>query len=419
VRRLTAITLLIAMTAVRAEAQPAATQLELGLRAFRAADYASAAVDLESAARAALTSEALQPFILDGSKEPLETLQTALVYLALAQFRMGREDAARETIGRLAAAERIAPVFETLPLQTDATEFEALAVALVPGSNLPRNVHLAGSDPSRPLPPITRRTSEPAVDPGQARTARQASADALLSLAELTTPLPQVAAAPGPERPVEPIPVQAPPPAMIPAPAPPAPSAADRERLAQEQAEMAARIAAAQAEADRRIAAIEAEARRRIAAAEARAVQAEHEAQAARATEAPVAGSSDERTLLLDLRQAEALAGNGATDRAVAIYRRVASGATVPREFVAEAAIGLYRVGFFRDAADILGRMGAFGRGEEDLRYYYAVALFETGQYEQARRELDCALPFIQINDEVNRYRMRIQQASAMNAPTR
>ena len=41
--------------------------------------------------------------------------------------------------------------------------------------------------------------------------------------------------------------------------------------------------------------------------------------------------------------------------------------------------------------------------GEEDLRYYNAVALYETGNYQEAQKELACALPFIQVTEDVTR----------------
>lgn len=400
-------------------AQTAASHLEMGLRAFRAGDYQSAVVDLGTAARVAVTRESLQPFVSSGDLEALQTHHTALVYLALAHFRLGHEEDARATIDRLVAAERIVPIYENLPLQTDATEFEAVAAALVPASNLPKNVYLVAVDPNAPLPPVTpapRVTTTPA-DSAQQRTARAAAADALLAF---TAPA-------APTQIVREVPVDAPPPPATTANEPVVrEEPVDEARIAQLEAELAARIAAAQAEADRRIAAIEAEAQRRVAAAEARASAAERAAQAARTAREsavtaapPPLSTAEEREYLISLRQAEAFATNGATDRAAAIYQRIAGDARVPREIVAEAGVGLYRIGAYREAADVFGRMGAFGRGEEDLRYYYAVALFESGNYERARRELDCALPFIQINDEVARYRLRIQQTAAMQGTNR
>jgi tetratricopeptide (TPR) repeat protein len=108
------------------------------------------------------------------------------------------------------------------------------------------------------------------------------------------------------------------------------------------------------------------------------------------------------------LRQAEALADNGEFEESRGIYQRLVSSA--PREIVAVAAVGLYRIGSYREAVDAFQRLGAFARGEEDLHYYFAVSLYEAGQYDAARRELACALPFIEVSDEVARYRLKIEQ---------
>jgi hypothetical protein len=51
------------------------------------------------------------------------------------------------------------------------------------------------------------------------------------------------------------------------------------------------------------------------------------------------------------------------------------------------------------------------GAGEERFHYYYAVALFETRQYGDACRELDLALPFIEVNEDVVDYRGKIYRA--------
>ena len=110
------------------------------------------------------------------------------------------------------------------------------------------------------------------------------------------------------------------------------------------------------------------------------------------------------------LRQASRLAESGATEQAAELYGRVVGAANAQREAISTAATGLYRIGDFAGAVRAFARLGAFRRGEEDLRYYDAVSLFETGQYEQARIELACALPYIQITDDVARYRTKIER---------
>ncbi len=194
-RRSVGVLLLAAVAALAASAatSPEAA-LDLGMRAFRAADYSSAVVDLRAAADGFATGP---------------SHQTALVYLALAQFRLGDEEGSRATIRRLLEAERVQPAYATLPLQADAVDFEALVAALVPEANLPSNTHLVVEDQAAALPTVRPATTEAAVD------------------------------------------------------------AATEVRIEEIQEETERRIAEIQAEADRRIAAIQAEADRRIAAAQA------------------------------------------------------------------------------------------------------------------------------------------------------
>ena len=72
---------------------------------------------------------------------------------------------------------------------------------------------------------------------------------------------------------------------------------------------------------------------------------------------------------------------------------------------------GLYRSRDFAGALNAFEHVGALRAGEEAYRYYVAVAYFETGQYDRARRELAAALPHIEITPDVQRYRTRIENA--------
>jgi tetratricopeptide (TPR) repeat protein len=117
---------------------------------------------------------------------------------------------------------------------------------------------------------------------------------------------------------------------------------------------------------------------------------------------------------LTALRAAESALAAGDLAEAVRIYARLSRSATVSREVLAEAAVGLYRTGEFREAADAFRRFAAFAKGEEDLRYYYAVALYESGDYLDAQKELACALPYIEVTDDVLRYRAKIENTVAV-----
>ncbi len=301
VRRPIAVLLVTAALCLSVDAQTPEASLDLGLRAFRAGDYASARVDLEAAA-ALIPAADLPTYVAAGQLDRLRSLQTALVYLALTQFRLGSEDDSRATIQRLLEVERIAPMYATLPLQAEAAEFETLVAALVPDAKLPARGPAAASETALPLPPVKAAT------------------------------------------PREPAPVAQPPQPPLPTRPP-----------------------------------------------------------------AVAIDSAAVRNALNSLRQAEALADQGELREADEIYTRLA--ASEPREIVAAAAVGLYRTGAYREAVQAFRRLGALGRGEEDLHYYFAVSLYEAGEYEPARRELMCALPYIELTDEVARYRIKIEQA--------
>jgi tetratricopeptide (TPR) repeat protein len=382
-----------------APADPTAEPLlERGIDSYRAGRYGEAATDLEAAAKAYLSPDQMQTYVSTGTFPNLDRLETALVYLALTHSKQGKEDAAREAILRLITAERIAPTYAKLALTSDAAGFDALVLRLVPDARLPANIQLAGGTP----PP---RSPAPAPAP-------PAIAQA--------TPVP----APSPAR-VQPVPLPAPTPAPVPVPVPvPAAAAADaaaereryiEQRLAEERAKL-------QREADQRIAvereAINRAAEERIARERAAAQRAADERIAAeretiqREAEARIAAVNAQsiRNYLISLRQADAFATNDDFDRADEIYGRIANTPGVPREILAEAAIGLYRTGSFRRAGDAFQKLGAFGRGEEDLRYYNAVTLYETGNFGDAKRELACALPYLQGSEDITRYRAKIEQ---------
>lgn len=116
------------------------------------------------------------------------------------------------------------------------------------------------------------------------------------------------------------------------------------------------------------------------------------------------------------LDQAASLAANGQTDQARRVYLALLNQANVSRQTIAAAARGLYRLGAFADAVEAFRNLGTFNRGEEDLRYYNAVSLFETGHYGEAKKELACALPYIDITSDVARYRDKIQKMGSPQA---
>lgn len=274
--------LLVAGGSLAQEVPAPATLLQRGLDSYRAGDAASAVTDLDAAA---------QGFGL--SPETLSSLETSLVYLALAHFRLGREEAARETLLRIHAVEQVQPVYASLPLGADAAEIEALAAALLPAQPLPPNGDRQ-ADESVPLPAIIPRR-----DPARAT---------------------------GP---------------------------------------------------------------------------------------APVASNAEAFSLL---RAADAAAENGAIGDAVERYSLLATDPAVVREVLILAAIGLYRTGAFPDAALAFRRLETFARGEDDLRFYYAVSLYESGDFAEAKKQILCALPFILETDEVLRATRPLRPLVQVNA---
>jgi hypothetical protein len=137
-------------------------------------------------------------------------------------------------------------------------------------------------------------------------------------------------------------------------------------------------------------------------------VQAEQEAQ----QRVSAVESDRRRVLLTALREAETLAIAGQLEQANRVYVALAQGPTSTRDAIAAAAAGLYRTGAFREAVLAFSRLGALRTGEDDLRYYYAVSLFETGRHAEAQEQLALALPNLQRTPDVERYRVKIEQTA-------
>ncbi|HEV8434991.1 MAG TPA: hypothetical protein VGR95_16400 [Thermoanaerobaculia bacterium] len=69
-----------------------------------------------------------------------------------------------------------------------------------------------------------------------------------------------------------------------------------------------------------------------------------------------------------------------------------------------------YRARDFATAARAFARSG-FNSSEAPYRYYYAVALYETGQPAAAKAQLEQALPYIELTPDVAAYRDKIANA--------
>ena len=73
----------------------------------------------------------------------LADYETALVYLTMADMKLGRVGDARAALRQISIAERIEPTYQALPLDADAAEFEPIAHQLLPEMPLPPNQALA------------------------------------------------------------------------------------------------------------------------------------------------------------------------------------------------------------------------------------------------------------------------------------
>jgi tetratricopeptide (TPR) repeat protein len=350
--------------------------LQRGKDNFRAAQYAHAVDDLRAAADALLSAEQKESFVTTGKIETLPQLEESLVYLTVAYTKLGRDDDARETLSRLAAAERIESHYATLPLTGDVSDFPSIATRLSPALQLPLNPQLASAQPLVQPPTAVAMQTPPPVAPPM--------------------PVPQVAAAPQPV----PTPMPAPPPAVAIAAQPGATVLqSDREAIMRE---VEKRVAEARAQWEKEMTA-------RLAA--------EHTAMQKQLDERIAEIESQSRhDVLGNIRRADILANTGHLTEANEIYTSIANATAATREAITEAGIGLYRTGSYSDAANALRRLSTFARGEEDIRYYYAVSLYETGNVDEASRQLACALPFIQRTEAVERYEAKIEAAASRQA---
>jgi len=379
-----ALALVLLTGAAAAQTNTAPDQLlQRGIGEYRAAKYAEAITDLRAASSQFLNVEQKQKFVDSGVLPTIKQLEQALVYLALAYAKTGREADAMDAVTRLLSAEKMTPAYASLPLGCDAAELESLAARLVPSEPLPHNTQLAAVD-DKVAAAIADIEKDADARIAEARKAADARVAAAIAAAQ---------------------------------------KAAD-ERIA-------AGRAAIQKAADARIAAeraaIEKATDERIAADRAAAVAAAQRIAGAKAAAAArvTADRNAERrevtketpqSMLASLRKADASAKEGDFGAANRVYTRLATASNAPREVIASSGVGLYRIGDFAGAAAAFGRLGTFVRGEEDLRYYDAVALYETGRYDEAKKQLACALPYIQITDDVTRYRTKIEQTPTQQA---
>lgn len=111
------------------------------------------------------------------------------------------------------------------------------------------------------------------------------------------------------------------------------------------------------------------------------------------------------------LAAAERALGSANLAEARRIYRELLDAPGVDHATSIRIGEGFYRARDFANVMKAFQRAGTFRAGEEAYHYYLAVAAYETGDYERARRELATALPHIELTDDVQRYRTKIESA--------
>ncbi len=111
------------------------------------------------------------------------------------------------------------------------------------------------------------------------------------------------------------------------------------------------------------------------------------------------------------LADADRAVNSGDLATARTLYRAALDSPTLSHASALRAAEGLYRARDFAGAIRAFQKAGSIGAGEEQYHYYYAVALYENGRYAEAKRELQAALPFIEVTPDVQKYRVKIEGA--------
>jgi len=296
-----------------------------------------------------------------GLIESVEHYETAQTYLVIAFDKLGRKDNAREAAQRLMAAERVERKFASLTLpQATRTAFDAVARKVL---SAPEVASLTAPVKPSTNPPPTNINPKPVTTPPQTTSSQKPAVSTTILPAPATTttttppPAPKPAATtttitPPATTPAKPAVTEAKPnpPAPKPKPANPTPTIA--APAPQPRIDVGARIAAGD-----------------------RALLAANLAEARRA------------------------------------YKEVLDAPGVDHATYIRVGEGFYRARDFADALAAFQRAGTLRSGEEAYRYYIAVAAYETGDYDRAKRELAGALPHIEITEDVQRYRTKIESS--------
>jgi hypothetical protein len=369
--------------------------LDRGMAHYNSGDYAQASSELRKAAF--------------GFVEQVEKFETIEAYAAIAASRLGHEADARDALLRIVAAEKIQPHFRLIKLPANLrAEIEKTAVTLLtseearvlgvserllsaaaaakppvivptpsktpniavtaPRQSSDANAAPPGTEPQPAAPKPQNPTPQPGAPAPQPETPsplaappRSVEPQSVAPTPRPVPPTPQPVAQPKPATKQLPTPVPQPqPPVLQPAPVPPTPRPATTQPAVT----------------------------------------------ATTSTSQPA-----QRNAEASLAEGQRAVDDGDIARARAIYSTLLRGPQLPHATGLRLAEGLYRVRDFEGAARAFQRAGAIGRGEERYHYYYAVALYETSHYGDAKRELAASLPFIDATTDVEHYRAKIEGA--------
>lgn len=318
-----------------------------GMTHFAAAQYAPAFTELRSAAF--------------GFVEKVDQFETAQSYAGIAAHRLGRDNDARDSLMRIVAAEKVQPRYRSLKLPDEIrAEVNAIAANVLTAQEASILGVTVAAKPAVDVPTPTKRPNVAVTAP------RDGGTDAAPPTDPKPTPKP-VTPFPQPKAPVP----QSPAPAQPKSPEPKSPAPVPQPIVPVPQPVVPA-------------------------------------AQPPAPAPKPDPKVSDVAASLADAQRA---IDSGDVDRARSIYDALSSTPSLSHDAGLRVAEGLYRVRDFAGAAKAFAHAGAIGHGEEGYHYDYAVALYETGHYGDAKRELAAALPYVTMTPDVARYRAKIEGA--------
>ncbi len=342
-----------------------------GMAHFAAGDYAHAFAELRNAAF--------------GFVEQVDQFESAQAYAIIAAHRLGRDSDARDSLLRIVSAEKIQQHFRSVALP-DAlrAEVNTVAAALLTAEEctilgVSEQVQQAAAAAKPPVivPTPTKRPNVAVTAPREKESTDDAppSNDKPKAIPQPVVPTPQ----PPPVTPQPVVPVPRP---VVPTPQPVDPDPQPRPPIQQPPAPPKPET-----------------------------IRPQPPPVTPDSTPQPATPKQPVKDADASLAEAQRAIDNGEIGRARSVYKALLSGSPLSHPAALRLAEGLFRVGDFPDAALAFKRAGTLGQGEERYHYDYAVALYETGRYAEAKRELALSLPYVAATPDVARYRAKIEGA--------